>query len=40
MFSYMRRGKAFYKDVVTLAIPIILQNLITNSLGQIGRAHV
>ncbi len=33
MFSYMRRGKAFYKDVVTLAIPIILQNLITNSLG-------
>lgn len=29
----MRRGKAFYKDVVTLAVPIILQNLITNSLG-------
>ena len=33
MFSYMNRGKAFYQDVVLLAIPIILQNLITNSLG-------
>ena len=33
MFSYMNRGKAFYRDVVLLAIPIILQNLITNSLG-------
>jgi len=29
----MRRGKAFYRDVIFLAIPIILQNLITNSLG-------
>ena len=29
----MNRGKAFYRDVVRLAIPIILQNLITNSLG-------
>ena len=29
----MNQGKAFYRDVVTLAIPIILQNLITNSLG-------
>ncbi len=29
----MNRGKAFYRDVVLLAIPIILQNLITNSLG-------
>lgn len=29
----MNRGKAFYRDVVMLAIPIILQNLITNSLG-------
>ncbi len=33
MFSYMRQGRAFYKEVVLLAIPIILQNLITNSLG-------
>lgn len=29
----MNQGRAFYRDVVTLAIPIILQNLITNSLG-------
>ena len=29
----MNRGKAFYRDVVLLAIPIILQNLNTNSLG-------
>ena len=29
----MKRGKAFYRDVVLLAVPIILQNLITNSLG-------
>ena len=35
MFSYMKRGRAFYKDVVVLAIPILLQNLITTSLGLI-----
>ena len=29
----MKRGKLFYRNVVALAIPIILQNLITNSLG-------
>lgn len=29
----MKRGRVFYRNVVTLAIPIILQNLITNSLG-------
>jgi len=29
----MKRGRAFYREVVALAIPIILQNLITNSLG-------
>lgn len=29
----MNRGGAFYRDVVRLAVPIILQNLITNSLG-------
>ncbi|WP_186565245.1 MATE family efflux transporter [Lawsonibacter celer] len=33
MFSYMRQGPAFYREVVVLAIPIVLQNLITNSLG-------
>lgn len=33
MFSYMLRGSRFYKEVVTLAVPIVLQNLITSSLG-------
>ena len=29
----MNRGRRFYRDVALLALPIILQNLITNSLG-------
>lgn len=29
----MNRGKAFYLDVVSLALPIILQNLIASSMG-------
>jgi len=29
----MKRGPAFYHEVASLAVPIILQNLITNSLG-------
>lgn len=33
MFSYMNRGKAFYRDVFSLALPIILQNLIASSMG-------
>lgn len=33
MFSFMNRGTAFYRNMVFLAIPIILQNLITSSLG-------
>ena len=32
MLSYMNRGRLFYKDVVTLALPIIAKNLITESL--------
>lgn len=35
MFSYMKRGPHFYKSVGRLALPIILQNLITNSLGLV-----
>ena len=31
----MRRGRAFYRDVVTLALPIVAQNLITTSLGLV-----
>lgn len=33
MFTYMRRGRAFYRNVVTLATPIVLQNLVTTALG-------
>ena len=33
MFSFMTRGTAFYKNLIFLAIPIILQNLITSSLA-------
>ncbi len=33
MFSYMNRGGVFYRNLLALAIPIILQNLITTSMG-------
>lgn len=33
MFSYLKRGKAFYWDVVCLALPIILQNLLSSSMS-------
>lgn len=35
MFSYLNRGKAFYRNVFVLAMPLILQNLVTTSLGLI-----
>ena len=35
MFRFMNRGKAFYRNLILLAIPIILQNLLTSSLGLI-----
>ena len=35
MLSYMNRGRPFYRDVVRLALPIILQNLITESLALV-----
>ncbi|WP_242956970.1 MATE family efflux transporter [Flavonifractor sp. An82] len=35
MFAYMNRGRAFYKDVVLLALPILLQNLCTTLLGLV-----
>lgn len=46
MFSYMRQGKEFYRNMFRLALPIILQNLITESLaladtfmvGRLGEA--
>lgn len=33
MFSYMRREPGFYRQAIALAVPIMLQNLITNSMG-------
>jgi len=33
MFSYLKRGKGFYRNILFLALPIILQNLVTTSLG-------
>lgn len=35
MFSYLNRGGAFYRNVCSLALPILFQNLITTSLGMI-----
>ena len=34
MFSYLRRGPGFYGRVCRLAVPIILQNLITSTLAM------
>ena len=33
MFSYLNRGPAFYRQVLVLAAPIVLQNLITSTLA-------
>ena len=35
MFSYLNRGKAFYRQVLFLALPILLQNLCTTLLGLV-----
>ena len=34
MFSYMKRGPGFYRQVAMLAAPIVMQNLITSTLGM------
>lgn len=34
MFSYMKRGRGFYKEVACLAAPIVMQNLITSMLAM------
>ena len=34
MFSYMKREPGFYRQVAVLAAPIVLQNLITSTLGM------
>ena len=33
MFPYLRQPKGFYRRVLLLALPVVLQNLITTSLG-------
>lgn len=35
MFSFLKRGPAFYKTVITLTLPIVMQNLVTNTLGLV-----
>lgn len=35
MFSYLNRGRPFYRDVILLALPILLQNLCTTLLGLV-----
>ena len=48
MLSYLRQGRAFYRGLFALALPIILQNLITESLaladtfmvGALGEAQL
>lgn len=34
MFSFMRQGPGFYREVALLSVPIVLQNLITSALGM------
>ena len=34
MFSYLKRGPQFYRQVAALALPIVLQNLITSTLAM------
>ena len=34
MFSFLKRGPGFYRQVATLAAPIVLQNLITSTLAM------
>lgn len=33
MFSYLHQPKGFYKRLFLLALPVIVQNFITTSLG-------
>lgn len=40
MFSFMRRGRGFYKEVALLALPLLIQNLITNSMGLLDTVMV
>lgn len=34
MFSFMKQGKQFYRQVMALSLPMIVQNLVTSALGM------
>ena len=40
MFSYMKQGRAFYRNLILLSLPIILQNLVTTSLAIVDTLMV
>lgn len=35
MFSFLKQGRSFYRDLIFLCIPIVLQNLVTTSLAMV-----
>lgn len=35
MFSFLKRGKGFYRSLLLLTLPIVLQNLVTTSLALV-----
>ena len=35
MFSYLKRGRGFYRNLLLLSLPIVLQNLVTTSLAMV-----
>lgn len=35
MFSFLKQGKAFYRNLLVLSLPIVLQNLVTTSLALV-----
>ncbi|MGN0969092.1 MAG: MATE family efflux transporter [Oscillospiraceae bacterium] len=35
MFSYLKRGKGFYRNLLLLSLPVVLQNLVTTSLAMV-----
>ena len=40
MFQYLRREKGFYRGLFALALPMMLQNLISSSLGMVDTVMV
>jgi len=40
MFKLLRRDRSFYRRLTSLAVPILLQNLISSSLGMVDTAMV